>query len=245
MTRSLRWLLGVALAALALPLILMPLAIVRPAVAATPPAAASGGARIDEPRSNASVRGVVKIMGTASLGNFQKYQMYIKRPGSQAFEWKFERAQAVVNGLLWEWNTNPRDYPDGDYVIRLWVVKSDGNYDEVQVPVRVDNASTATPSASATARPTTPTPAVTPTPITVATPMVIGVQPTATTAAALTPVATRVAPTPTPLFGIDIAKVVDPKPWVTAFTTGMGLAAAAIGFILALFIARALLRWRP
>lgn len=243
MTRPYRWLIAVAMAVLALSLVLLPLASVQPAAAATPPAAVSGGARIDEPRANATVRGVVKIMGTASLGNFQKYQMYIKRPGSQAFEWKFERAQAVVNGLLWEWNTNPRDYPDGDYVIRLWVVKADGNYDEVQVPVRVDNSSSPTPSPTATSRPTTPTLAVTPTAIVVATPMVIGVQATATAAA--TPAVTRVAPTPTPLFGIDIGKMIDPKPWVTAFTTGMGMAAAAIAFILALFVARALLRWRP
>jgi hypothetical protein len=75
----------------------------------------------------------------------------------------------------------------------------------------------------------------------VATPVVIGVQPTATVAAA----ATRVPATPTPLFGIDIPKLVDPAPWVRAFTTGMTLAAGGIAFIIALFIARALLRWRP
>jgi hypothetical protein len=182
---------------------------------------------------------VVRITGTASLASFAKYQMYIQRPGATAFEWKFERNQPVVNGLLWEWNTNPRDYPDGSYVIRMWVVKTDGNYDEVTVAVRVDNSSTPTPLPSPTTPPTTPTPARTPTPITVATPVVIGVAPTAT------PAPTRPPATPTPLFGIDIAKVVDPTPWVRAFTTGMVMAAAVIGFIIALFIARALLRWRP
>jgi hypothetical protein len=47
------------------------------------------------------------------------------------------------------------------------------------------------------------------------------------------------------MFGIDIAKVIDPTPWARAFTTGMVLALGGIGFIIALFIARALLRWRP
>ena len=239
MTRSYRFFFGLASALLALSLLLLPLPLAgRQAAAATPPPAISGGGRIDEPRANAVVRGTVKITGTASLPSFAKYQMYIQRPGSQAFEWKFERAQAVVNGLLWEWNTNPRDYPDGNYVLRMWVVKADGNYDEVTVPVRVDNSTTPTPSPTPTSA-TTPTPARTPTPIVVATPVVIGVQSTATLAP------TRPAVTPTPLFGIDVAKLVDPTPWVRAFSTGMVVAGAGIAFILALFIARALLRWRP
>jgi hypothetical protein len=178
-------------------------------------------------------------MGTASLPAFSKYQMYIQRPGSSAFEWKFERNTPVVNGLLWEWNTNPRDYPDGNYVIRMWVVKADGNYDEVMVPVRVDNSTTPTPLPTRTTPPTTPTIAVSPTPIVVATPVVIGLLPTST------PAPTRPAATPTPLFGIDVPKLIDPTPWVRAFSTGMVLAVAVIAFVFALFIARALLRWRP
>jgi hypothetical protein len=47
------------------------------------------------------------------------------------------------------------------------------------------------------------------------------------------------------MFGIDVGKLVDPTPWVRAFTTGMVLSAAGIAFVFALFIARALLRWRP
>ncbi len=226
----------------ALAIVLLPMTIAaRPAAAATPPPAVSGGARIDEPRASAVVRGTVKIMGTASLPSFAMYQMYIQRPGSPAFEWKFERKQPVVNGLLWEWNTNPRDYPDGNYVLRMWVVKGDGNYDEVTVAVRVDNVTTPTPTRNTPtpAAVTTPTPAVSPTPIVVSTSVVIGVQPTATA------VPSRAAATATPLFGIDVAKIVDPAPWVRAFTMGMVLAAAGIAFIFALFIARALLRWRP
>ena len=144
----------------------------------------------------------------------------------------------MVNGLLWEWNTNPRDYPDGNYVLRMWVVKQDGNYDEVIIPLRVDNSATATPSPSPTSA-VTATPAPSPTPILVATSVVIGLAPT------VTPAPTRPPATPTPLLGLDVGKIIDPKPWLRAFTTGMALAAAGIGFIFALFIARALLRWRP
>ncbi len=241
MTRSYRFFFVLASAFLTLSLLLVPVALVgRPAAAATcPPGVSPGsGGRIDEPCANATVRGTVKIMGTASLPNFAKYQIYVKRPGSEVFEWKFERAQQVVNGLLWEWNTNPRDYPDGAYVLRMWVVKTDGNYDPLDVPVRVDNATTPTPSPTPTSA-TTPTPARTPTAIVVATSVVIGILPTATAAP------TRAPATPTPMFGIDIAKVIDPTPWVRAFGTGMVLAAAGIAFIIALFLARALLRWRP
>lgn len=240
MTRLLRQLAAITAALVVLVTLLLPGApALRYAVAATPPPAISGGARIDEPRANSVVRGVVKIVGTASIPSFAKYQIYVQRPGSTAFEWKFERTQPVVNGLLWEWNTNPRDYPDGAYVLRLWVVKADGNYDEVTVPMRVDNSSTPTATATVTPPPRTPTPAVSPTAITVATPVVIGAQSTAT------PAPTRPPASPTPLFGIDVAKIVDPLPWVRALTTGMVLAASVIAFIIALFIARALLRWRP
>ena len=242
-------------ALLLLALFVLPSGLVQhPAAAATPPPAVSGGARIDEPRSGSGVRGVVRVTGTASVGNFAKYQMYIQRPGSNAFEWKFERNTPVVNGLLWEWSTNPRDYPDGNYVIRMWVVKADGNYDEVNVPVRVENANppTATPSPSPTGPAVTPTAAASPTPILVSTPVVIGgTLPTATPAAGsgavagVTTATTRVAATATPMFGIDVAKIVDPTPWVRSFTTGMALAVAVVAFVIALFIARALLRWRP
>jgi hypothetical protein len=123
----------------------------------------------------------------------------------------------------------------------MWVVKSDGNYDEVTVAVRVDNSSTPTPATTPTPAASlfTPTPAISPTPIVVATPIVIGVLPTVTQAP------TRPAATPTPMFGIDFAKIIDPTPWVRAFATGMMLAVAGIAFIFTLFIARALLRWRP
>ncbi len=210
----------------------------RPAVAATPPPAVSGGARIDEPRAGAVVRGTVRITGTASVPNFQRYVIGIKWPGTTSFSDVAGGNQPVVNGLLYEWKTNTRDFPDGVYTIRLRTVKIDGNYDEVTVSVRVDNSSTPTPTTTPTRAPT-PTPAFSPTPIVVATPVVIGVAPTPT------PAATRPAATPTPLFGIDIARIVDPTPWVRAFTTGAVLALAVIAFVIALFIARALLRWRP
>ncbi len=209
-----------------------------PAVAATPPPAISSGVRIDEPKANATVRGVVKIVGTASVPGFARYQIYIKRPTGADFEWKFERQQPVVNGVLWEWNTNPRDYPDGIYVLRLRAVKTDGNYEDYLLTVRVDNATTPTPTTTPTPA-YTPTPAFSPTPIVIATPVVIGL-------VSPTPMPTpRPVASPTPLFGIDLNRLIDPTPWVRAFTTGMVLAGAAVAFVVALFIARALLRWRP
>jgi len=242
MTRPFRVVLILTCAVILLALlVLSPGLLDRPAAAATPPPAVSGGARIDEPRANATVRGTVRIMGTASVPNFQRYVIGIKGPGSNSFNDVGGGNQPVVNGLLYEWVTNPRDFPDGQYTIRLRAVKNDGNYDEVTVTVRVDNSSTPTPVVTPTPTPggATPTKAPSPTPIVVATPAVIGVVPTAT------PAPTRPPATPTPLFGIDVAKIVDPTPWVQAFTTGMVLAAALIAFVFALFIARALLRWRP
>jgi hypothetical protein len=241
MTRSYRLFFVLSSAFLALSLLLLPFSLAaRRAAAATPPpvVSSSGGARIDEPRRDSTVRGTVKIMGTASLPDFQYYKFELQRPNSDKWEWKFELRQAVVNGQLWEWNTKSGGYPDGNYVLRLSVVRANGNFDQVDVPVRVDNSTTPTPSPTPTSA-LTPTPANTPTAIVVSTPVVIGVLPTAT------PAPTRPAATPTPMFGIDIAKLIDPAPWARAFSTGMVLAGAGIAFILALFIARALLRWRP
>lgn len=202
----------------------------------------TGGARIDDPKPNATVRGLVRLVGTASTASFQRYEIAIARAGSTSFGYVSGGNAPVVNGVLYEWNTNPRDYPDGGYVLRVRAVKLDGNYDECKVAVRVDNSVTATPTGPASPTPgpaTTPTRAVSPTPITVATPAVIGL---ASPTPAVTP---RPAATATPFLGINISNIVDPKPWLRSFATGAILALAIVAFVGALFLARALFRWRP
>jgi len=96
---------------------------------------AQTGSQITSPVQGESVRGEVDIVGTASHPKFWKYEldygvstdpagMWAAVPGSPSTE-------AVVDGTLGTWDTTT--VPDGTYVLRLRVVGTDGNYDELFV----------------------------------------------------------------------------------------------------------------
>lgn len=132
--------------------------------------AQEGQAAITSPRANAIVQGTVSVQGIASHPDFWKYEVWIA-PGLSPREdqWSViylqEEQQVPSEGQLAIWNTVA--FPDGVYSLRLRVVRSDGNYDEVFVsPINVANAApppTATPEKS-------PTPEGTPTPLPTLTP---------------------------------------------------------------------------
>jgi len=147
---------------------------------ATPvPRAPDAGAFIMSPGSNETVRGKVRIVGTANIAGFQRYE-FAYAPGSNqtneaAFRGQIAFNAPVVNGLLYEWDT--KGIPDGPYTLRLRVVKLDGNYDQAFRSINVDNRSTPTPVPPPTEPPSTPRPS--PTPVIVPTPIVV-VPPTPT-----------------------------------------------------------------
>jgi hypothetical protein len=203
--------------------------LVVPALAA-PPARPLAEARIDQPKPNAVVRGVVKVIGTATLGDFQRYEVAYG-VGANPASWVFVAAfnAPVVNGLLYEWNTV--GLPDGIYTLRLRAVKLDGNYDETRVTVKVDNASTPTPTPTSTE---TPVPAATPTPFVTVAPAIM-VVPTSTP-----------APTPTPgsLLPIprDLLSLLDVQMWLRPFMGGIAVAGAVILLVAMVALLRAILR---
>ncbi len=133
---------------------------------------------IAQPEQDAQVRGVVQLVGTATHAQFQRYELYYASgPNPADNAWIFIGPDAHFQqqplGLLGTWDS--RAVPDGTYVLRVRVVKKDGNYvDSEPRRVVVANAKPAE-TATATVTPTSstsPTPAATlppPTPVTVAT----------------------------------------------------------------------------
>jgi hypothetical protein len=143
---------------------------------------------IKYPEANATVRGLVAILGSAGGSNFQFYKVEWTRSADSA-DWHLIGTTypvPVTDGVLVQWDTTT--VPDGVYTLRLRVVKTDGNYLEYFVPQVV----------VANKRPTeTPTPS--PTPEDVAGPTATP-GPTATLAIVQPSVAlAQPSPTPTPV----------------------------------------------
>ena len=134
-------------------------------IAAPPAQEGQDIAIITEPGSNAVVQGVVSVIGTAIHPEFSFYVLeFSPDPGDQ---WQFiaDSQTQIANGQLATWDTTV--VPDGNYMIRLRVVRIDGNYSEFFAqPLTVSNAQplpTATPEDVPTTGPAAPT--VTPTPL--------------------------------------------------------------------------------
>jgi hypothetical protein len=150
---------------------------------------------ITSPRDRAVVRDKVSIRGTATHPEFWKYEVAYgpePNPGDQWVLMGAVHETQVVDNVLETWDTTL--LPDGNYSLRLRVVRRDGNYDEYFVrEIAVAN----------TLPTDTPTPEVTPTPTDTPTPL----PPTPTIVIAL-----PVLPSPTPQPLPTIAPVIQPTP---------------------------------
>jgi hypothetical protein len=167
-------------------------------------------AQITSPEAFARVRGNVSISGTAVDPSFQRYELYYTvEPGDN---WVFigeAKFVPVTNGLLGTWDTT--SLPDGNYSLRLRVVRQDGNYDEAYQRNLV--------VANRAPEPPTPTPTLAELPTLPA--AVAGPEATPTTEATLTPVSVELPDiaTPTPR----------PSPTPTASPDASGASDAAAG----------------
>lgn len=137
------------------------------------PAAAQVQNGISEPQDGAVLTGIVSIQGTATHESFLRYELAF----NSGADWLVfaEGDQPVVDGTLAIWDTTVGQpaspvFPDGIYQLRLRVVRQDYNYDEYFVGnLTVSNATTPTPSPTATIvgdgtpQPGTPGPGATPT----------------------------------------------------------------------------------
>jgi uncharacterized protein YggE len=96
------------------------------------------------------VRGEVPIIGTATIGGFQRYELYYKPAlaADDTYTYLGDGVNEIFNGQLGIWDTT--NLPSGDYTLRLRVVQNDGNYAEFFA----ENISVNLP--------VTPTPAITP-----------------------------------------------------------------------------------
>lgn len=189
---------------------------------------------ITSPEVSEELRGLVPIVGSASVPNFQFYKVEYGI-GPNPAQWALIGSlheSPVINGQLEVWDTTR--LPDGVYSLRLQAVKQDGNYDEFYVRQVV----------IANTRPTqTPTPEATPTPelIVTDTPPVKEEQATpevkaSPTAIVIAPTGALSQPTVTPTLSRpnqQSALPVDPASWGQAFCFG-GLAMGAVFLLLGL-----------
>jgi hypothetical protein len=135
-----------------------------------PTALAQTDAAITSPTSGSVVTGIVPIEGTATIADFDRYELYFKPDDSDddAYAYFGGGREGVIDGQLGLWDT--ADLPPGAYTLRLRVVKADSNYEEFYVSGVVVGEGD-TPPATATLTPTvtvtdvvelTVTPTVTP-----------------------------------------------------------------------------------
>ena len=196
------------------------------------PTAVPRGAIISLPANNETVRGRVRIWGSAWVENFQRYEVYYILGSQTVF--MGGGSQPVINGLIYEWNT--AGFKDGPYGLMIRAVRLDGNYQEARINVRVDNTSPPTPTPS----PTEGAPGATATPEPTRTPF--SVLPTVTAQRTSTP-------TPTPSSGGSTSILsglptvdVDPMACIRPLLSGAGIAAGFFGLIALLAVIRKLLR---
>ena len=158
--------------------ILLPLALLLLAAQDTPPVA------ITFPALGDALRGEVTITGTTDIMGFTGSQLDFSYASNPTDTWFILQAstQPVVDSPLALWDTTL--ISDGDYVLRLRVFVEDGTFQEVTVPLKVQND----------------TPIVIPTPVITSTPdkLDVGLPTPFLVAASPTPTLTP-RPTPTPL----------------------------------------------
>lgn len=153
---------------------------------------------ISEPESGDVISGVVTIRGTATHEAFLRYEVAFSRGA----DWIVfaEGDQPVVDGALAIWDTTVGQpgnavFPDGAYQLRLRVVRQDHNYDEYFVrDLMVSNATTPTPTGTATSEGQATAPAGTPAPDATGTSGLTIIRPTALPT--LTPFPTPSLPAP-------------------------------------------------
>jgi hypothetical protein len=182
---------------------------------------------ITSPRDRAVVRDKVSIKGTATHPEFWKYEVAYGSEPNPGDQWTLigvVHEDQVVDNVLETWDTNL--LPDGNYSLRLRVVRRDGNYQEYFVrEIAVANTQ---PTDTPTPPEVTPTPTDTPTPLP-PTPTIIIELPVlpSPTPQPLSTAAQVIRPTPTPESSFFNIKFPDLG---GAFCWGAG--AAAFAFLL-------------
>ena len=102
---------------------------------------------ISSPVPNDVLRGQVNIIGSTNVPDFVSAQLDFSYASSPADTWFPIQtlSQPAVDSPLYVWDT--ATITDGDYILRLRVFVSDGSFQEVTVPIKLQNdAVPATPT---------------------------------------------------------------------------------------------------
>lgn len=123
---------------------------------------AQAGNGIAEPADGETVSGIVVVQGTADHPRFLRYELAFLQESRPGTDWIVfaQGDQPVLSDTLAVWDTTvglPASpvFPDGQYRLRLRVVREDYNYDEFFVSQLTVSNLTATPSPTATLTTTT------------------------------------------------------------------------------------------
>ena len=100
-------------------------------------ALATGPNGVFAPAAGAVVTGVVPIQAMAALPNFWKWQLDLLINGQNATFLALGEQPVPAPAPLFALNT--AQFPNGNHVLRLRVVRRDGNYDEFYTPVTIAN----------------------------------------------------------------------------------------------------------
>ncbi len=94
---------------------------------------------ISSPRAGDVLRGEVTITGSTDLPNFASANLDFKYASDSGDTW-FPLAvlsQPALDSPLYLWNTS--SITDGEYIIRLQVILTDGTFQEMTVPITIQN----------------------------------------------------------------------------------------------------------
>ena len=110
------------------------------------PAFAQHDGAITAPAADATVQETIAVEGTAAHPTFRKWQLDLLIDGdpNQATFLAFGEEPVESTASLLAWDTTL--YPNGDHLLRLRVVHSNLNYDEVFTPVTIANSNAPAPS---------------------------------------------------------------------------------------------------
>lgn len=223
---------------------------------------AQSGNGITAPTPEDTLSGVVIIEGTANHPQFLRYELAFYQEFNPNAGWIVfaEGEQAVVEGTLAIWDTTigrqfgAPVFPDGQYRLRLRVVRQDYNYDEYFTTNLVISNDDPTPTPTITPTLTIDPSAATPIPAEGGS----GVGPAPGVLPSLTPFPTP-SPNATPVIGAanpaatpigeeragiaDQISAIDTTPFTNAVWLGIRLVAYAFGALATYLIIRAIGRW--
>lgn len=115
---------------------LLPIIAANPGAPLPRPVAENG---FTAPKKNARVEGVLEIHGVAQTDDFSKWQIDVLVNGDPAQAVLVATGRRAVPASATMARFNSKRIPNGEHVLRLRVVGSDGNYQEYLQPIRVEN----------------------------------------------------------------------------------------------------------